>query len=127
MSTLDEVMLCALILRDGKLGIVPTRYTLPCDDIPIVSVCGISDGRIFLGGYDGSLYEFEYENLVSKGPHLPKTNEQRLKDYYDGTATSIPLKDFSNAYQVLRNAGHSSPELCAHQSDQSNSPCAAMI
>jgi nuclear pore complex protein Nup155 len=102
-STLDEVMLCALILRDGKLGIVPTRYTLPCDDIPIVSVCGISDGRIFLGGYDGSLYEFEYENLVSKGPHLPKTNEQRLKDYYDGTATSIPLKDFSNAYQVLRN------------------------
>lgn len=102
-STLDEVMLCALVVRDGKLRIVPTRYTLPSDDIPIVSVCGLSDGRIFMGGYDGSLYEFEYENLVSEGPQVPKTNEQRLKDYYDGTATGIRLNESSHAYQVMRN------------------------
>ena len=101
-STLDEVMLCALVLCGGKLSIVPTRYTLPTDDIPIVSVCGISDGRIFMGGFDGSLYEFDYDNLVSKRSQAPKTMDQQLKDYYDGTATSIQLKDSNRAFQVMR-------------------------
>ena len=94
-------MLCALARRDGKLYIVPTRYTLPTDNIPIVSVCGLPDGRIFMGGYDGSLYEFDYENMVSHGPPPPKTQEQRLKDYYDGTASSIQMKDFGRTSQVL--------------------------
>ncbi|KAI2512730.1 hypothetical protein MHU86_1726 [Fragilaria crotonensis] len=103
-STLDEIMLCALVLHDGKLfGIVPTRYTLPSDDIPIVSVCGLSDGRILMGGYDGSLYEFDYENLLSEDSEQLKTYKQRLEDYYDGTATSIQLKESSHAYQVMRN------------------------
>ena len=94
-------MLCALVLCSGKLSIVPTRYTIPTDDIPIVSICGISDGRIFMGGYDGSLYEFDYQSLVS-GSQPPKTIEQRLQDYYDGTATSIQLKDSSPAFQAMR-------------------------
>jgi nuclear pore complex protein Nup155 len=94
-------MLCALARRDSKLYIVPTRYTLPTDNIPIVSVCGLPDGRIFMGGYDGSLYEFDYEIMVSHGPPPPKTQEQRLNDYYDGTASSIQMKDFGHASQVL--------------------------
>lgn len=94
-------MLCAVARRDGKLFIVPTRYTLPTDNIPIVSACGLPDGRIFMGGYDGSLYEFDYENMVSHGPPPPKTQDQLLKDYYDGTASRIEMKSFGRTSQVL--------------------------
>lgn len=93
-STPDEVMLCALARKGDKLHVVPTRYTLPTDSIPIVSLCGLPNGRIFMGGYDGSLYEFAYENLVSNAATpVQKTQDQRLKDYYDGTATSIKMNE----------------------------------
>ena len=105
-STPDEVMLCALARRDSKLHLVPTRYTLPTDSIPIVSICGLPNGRIFMGGYDGSLYEFGYESLVANVPPPQKTPDQRLKDYYDGTATSIKTKNSGRASQVLNKGKH---------------------
>jgi nuclear pore complex protein Nup155 len=96
-ATHDEVMLCALARQKGKLYVVATRYILPTDNNPIVSICGLPDGRIFMGGFDGSLFEFVYENVVSA--NLPaKTQEQKLEEFYDGNV---------NEFDVVSNGGSS--------------------
>jgi nuclear pore complex protein Nup155 len=46
-----------------------------------------------MGGYDGSLYEFFYESLVSNGALQAKTPEQLINAFYDGPATGIRLSD----------------------------------
>ncbi|KAL7539306.1 hypothetical protein ACHAXR_009165, partial [Thalassiosira sp. AJA248-18] len=52
--------------NDSILRLIPTRFVLPTDGVPLVSICGSKDGRIFLGGCDGNLYEMSYEgNLPS--------------------------------------------------------------
>jgi nuclear pore complex protein Nup155 len=87
-------MLCAVARQNNRLHLVPTRYTLPTDAIPIVSICGLPNGKIFMGGHDGSLYEFSYENLVTTSAASSlKTFEQRSTDYYDGTASSIKVQN----------------------------------
>ena len=91
-TTPDEVMLCALARRDGALRLIPTRFTLPTDEVPILSVCGTRDGRIFMGGYDGSLYEMDYEGLVENRKEATETIEERLRNYYDGTAPISSLQ-----------------------------------
>ena len=83
-TTPEEVILCALaneVLNDcdtttdyaksagggfrhgsnSILRLIPTRFVLPTDGVPLVSICGMKNGRIFLGGMDGNLYEFSYE------------------------------------------------------------------
>ena len=52
---------------DEILRLLPTRYVMPTDSIPILSIVGSNDGRIFLGGYDGNLYEFLYEGNLPPG------------------------------------------------------------
>lgn len=49
---------------DTHLKLIPTRYLIPTDSIPMLSICGTDDGRIFMGGYDGCLYEMSYEGYV---------------------------------------------------------------
>lgn len=66
----------------GTLRLIPTRYVLPTDSIPILSVCGTPDGRIFLGGYDGCLYEMTYDSVVEK-PH-PASSDEKLNAFYNG-------------------------------------------
>ena len=36
-------------------------YSLTTDGIPITVICGTTNGRIFLGGKDGSLFELVYQ------------------------------------------------------------------
>ncbi len=90
-TTPEEVILCALAressikntiatTHNSSLRLVPTRYIVPTDSVPILSICGTDDGRIFLGGYDGNLYEMSYEgffqnNGSSKGYMYDGENE----------------------------------------------------
>jgi len=84
-TTPEEVILCALAFEPTATGsdgfatagrhgtsllLVPTRFVVPTDSIPILSVCGTRDGRIFLGGHDGCLYEMVYEGLINGGSNL---------------------------------------------------------
>jgi nuclear pore complex protein Nup155 len=97
-STPEEVILCALaraipqsmnnsgengfVHGQGSLRLIPTRFVLPTDSIPILSVCGTPDGRIFLGGYDGCLYEMTYDSVGDSQPKV--SNEERLNAFYNG-------------------------------------------
>ena len=45
---------------DTHLKLIPTRYIISTDSVPMLCICGIDDGRIFMGGYDGCLYEMSY-------------------------------------------------------------------
>jgi len=91
-TTPQEVILCALARSssdssnrtatsnyDSVLRLIPTSYIIPTDSIPILSVQGTKDGRIFLGGYDGCLYEMAYEG------HLNPSSET------SSTATSVKV------------------------------------
>ncbi len=68
-TTPEEAIICALARETGNgstasdshLVLIPTRYEIPTDSVPLLSICGLENGRIFLGGYDGSLYEMSYE------------------------------------------------------------------
>ena len=74
------------------MKLIPTRYIFPTDSIPITKIVGSDkDGRIFLGGYDGNLYEFMYEGNNMKKNSLHSYNgggsevmEQAIDDYFDG-------------------------------------------
>ena len=124
-TTPEEVILCALakedlntnnvnpdeeedemVMNGGRgrssslLRLIPTRYVLPTDSIPIMSIAGTSGGRIFLGGYDGNLYEMVYEgqqrhsrkyqsSSSSSVGHLSGSEsnealEAAIDDYFDG-------------------------------------------
>lgn len=46
----------------GDLLVIPEPiFTLPTDNVEIRVIKGTEDGRIFLGGSDGSLYEITYQ------------------------------------------------------------------
>ena len=78
-TTPEEAILCALAREtttnmssyqerstvDSLLRLIPTRYVIPTDSVPLLSICGSENGRIFMGGYDGSLYEMSYEGFFS--------------------------------------------------------------
>jgi len=46
--------------EDITLQLLP-QYTISTDNISMISVAGSMNGRIFLGGSDGNLYEIKYE------------------------------------------------------------------
>jgi len=47
----------------GDLLVIPEPiFTLPTDNVEIRIIKGTEDGRIFLGGNDGSLYEITYQS-----------------------------------------------------------------
>uniref|UniRef100_A0A7S2W9K2 Nucleoporin Nup133/Nup155-like N-terminal domain-containing protein n=1 Tax=Mucochytrium quahogii TaxID=96639 RepID=A0A7S2W9K2_9STRA len=45
----------------GDIELEPTEFNLASDNVPMRSIAGTADGRIFMAGHDGSLYEFIYE------------------------------------------------------------------
>lgn len=77
-TTPEEAILCALAREevihpesglatgDSHLKLIPTRYEIPTDSVPLLSVCGTDGSRIFMGGYDGCLYEMSYEGFVRR-------------------------------------------------------------
>ena len=69
-TTDDEAILCAISnssspLEDSfgssSLRLIPTQFIISTDSVPMITIKGTPDGRIFLGGYDGCLYEMQYE------------------------------------------------------------------
>ena len=98
-TTPEEAIICALAREtmqqsgdnyqqtfasgsDSHLVLIPTRYEIPTDSVPLLSICGTDDGRIFMGGYDGCLYEMSYEANFA-------TNQKSR--FYDD-------EDFGNGY-----------------------------
>ena len=43
------------------LSLCETGLTFPSDEVNMVSVCGTKDGRVFLAGSDGNIYELIYQ------------------------------------------------------------------
>ena len=66
---------------DTHLKLIPTRYIIPTDSVPMLSICGTDDGRIFMGGYDGCLYEMSYEGVVQ--PAYANTATTTTTNGYD--------------------------------------------
>ena len=52
---------------NGISKLIPTRFILPTDSIPLTSIVGSKAGRIFMGGVDGCVYEMTYEGNSSNG------------------------------------------------------------
>ena len=47
--------------KQGLLSLLPTQYRLSTDQVPMLSLTSTAEGRVFMGGNDGTLYEFHYE------------------------------------------------------------------
>jgi len=85
----------ALPHRTGAFRLVPTKYTVPTDGVRMVSVCGTSDGRIFLGGEDGCLYGITYDSpsafASSSSDYGVVTTDDLLDQFYDGGKIIPPV------------------------------------
>jgi nuclear pore complex protein Nup155 len=105
-TTVEEAILCALARTSTdpsskRLKLIPTRFCIPTDWVAFLSVCSTKDGRIFLGGQDGNLYEMDYDGLFAHAEQqqlegtttsvsIPGSKtERQLEAFYDGTA-SVP-------------------------------------
>lgn len=118
-TTLDEVLLFALQRYNGSFRLVRTHYNISTHSIPSVSVCGLPDGRIFMGGCDGSLSEFAYDSLTY-GMHHKKTPEQSLSDFYDGSTSTaiinstnnVTTQVFTGGKRALASALYERPKKC---------------
>ena len=103
LSTPSEVLLCALDNSTQGLRLVPTRFILPTDNVPMLSIRGTKNGRIFMGGHDGNLYEMNYEH--SNNGHLvdyaPRDIEEVIDNYFDGDGELMSLDVKSSGKGVL--------------------------
>jgi len=117
LTTPEEAILCALArenpsqkvdegFRDGMnsiLRLIPTRFVLPTDSVPLISICGSKDGRIFMGGSDGCVYEMSYEGAGYKlGSYAdsnasgPDSIEDAIDEYFDGDGVFDLSKNLAN-------------------------------
>lgn len=90
-------MLCALAREPYQsLSIVPTKFAIPSDWISFLSVACTKDGRIFLGGQDGNLYELDYTLFMSSQYALAKENNSKakLEKFYDGVVGESSSEPF---------------------------------
>ena len=98
-------MLCALARKaEQGLHVIPTKFVVPSDWVSFLSVTSTNEGRIFLGGQDGNLYEFDYDLLVQAHYASSEHSAQRqLDSFYDGASGSCPsvlLEDTKNSSSV---------------------------
>eukprot|EP00536_Pseudo-nitzschia_multiseries_P013005 jgi/Psemu1/210312/e_gw1.529.5.1 len=106
-TTKEEAMLCAIAkataaaedANNGSNGsssspwiVVPTKFIVPSDWISFLCVASTKDGRIFLGGQDGNVYELDYDLLVKQhAAQAQRSNDgtgsvqERLDSFYDGS------------------------------------------
>ena len=62
LATNAEIRLLGANVDDtGALSMYLTDIQVTTDDVVMLSVTGLSNGQIFLGGRNGHLYELEYE------------------------------------------------------------------
>ena len=65
-STAVEIVILALTWEGNDLTnnfrVHQSPYTIPTDDVPMIKIVSAQNGRIFMGGKDGNLYELVYEN-----------------------------------------------------------------
>ncbi|GAM24554.1 hypothetical protein SAMD00019534_077290 [Acytostelium subglobosum LB1] len=62
-ATHVEIFLFALAYdEDGKFELITTPLVVPTDSVIINDIVGTDDGRIFVGGQDGNLYEIAYSD-----------------------------------------------------------------
>ena len=83
-TTPSEVLLFLLYREsefDSSLKIKASTFILATDNVRMLSVAGTNDGRIFLGGDDGCLYEMLYQDKGADSK--PKTEEEILKEFYE--------------------------------------------
>ncbi|KAJ2746719.1 hypothetical protein GGI20_001140 [Coemansia sp. BCRC 34301] len=45
----------------GEVTLYATQISVPADGVAMTSICGTADGRVFMSGNDGALYEFAYQ------------------------------------------------------------------
>lgn len=109
-TTADEVRLCALAYgsdpnvapntgssatssnNNNSLRLFTTNFSVPTDGVRMLSVCGTKEGRIFLGGEDGCLYEVAFaDNLAAKQRRAASfatvSVDDRLEQFYNTTQT----------------------------------------
>ena len=93
-TTKEEAMICALARKDARLTAVPTKFVIPSDWISFISVASSKDGRVFLGGQDGNIYELDYDLLIqthNKGM-FPDHSHAMLDNFYDGATGFCPAQ-----------------------------------
>ena len=115
-TTPEEAILCALAREsttrassfergqfDSLLRLIPTRYVIPTDAVPLLSICGSKDGRIFMGGYDGNLYEMSYEGMSSSDQRQSVIHEQNglQMNEYGHRKTSMTSAFASGSKRVI--------------------------
>ena len=63
-STPIEILMFAVKFDDdnyhNSLQLFPTQFTIPSDNVHMTSIIGTDEGRIFLLGRDGGVYELDY-------------------------------------------------------------------
>ena len=82
----------------SHLMLIPTSYEIPTDSIPLLSVCGTDDGRIFMGGYDGCLYEMSYEAHFSAMNANQRTNIDGIDDFDSNYVNGYGYTSSSSSY-----------------------------
>ncbi len=78
--------------NSSLLRLIPTRFILPTDSVPLTSICGTNEGRIFMGGVDGCVYEMTYEGNSATAAAAGNSfflggsdaMERAIDDYFDG-------------------------------------------
>lgn len=61
-ATIVEIVILALIVdEDGVMSIGPTNFHIPSDNVTMQCIASTSNGRIFVCGVDGCLYEVCYD------------------------------------------------------------------
>ncbi|KAJ2725118.1 hypothetical protein GGI07_001488 [Coemansia sp. Benny D115] len=48
--------------RGGEVTLYATQISVPADGVAMTSIVGTADGRVFMSGNDGGLYEFVYQS-----------------------------------------------------------------
>lgn len=60
LSTPLQVIVLALEVKATEIKVYATDMSRPADNVQFKIIKGTEDGRIFMVGNDGKLYEFEY-------------------------------------------------------------------
>lgn len=75
-ATTTEISLLMLTWDKGHIQLIPTQYKTASDDLVIKKIVGSQSGRIFMGGFDGIMYELYYENVENSWPSLFRVGAQ---------------------------------------------------
>lgn len=75
----------------------PTDLSVPSDEVNMLQVVGTPQGRIFMGGFDGNLYELDYAAPGSGGWFTLSSRRCRKVNHTQGLIGSL-VPFLSNLY-----------------------------